>query len=276
MYLLLGMGKVGNSIKNYFDKVNNTNQKKIKYLTYDDKNDQNTFNMELINDIDVIIKSPGIRNDHKIIIEDLKLKKNIFIYTELELFQRFHTKKNKIIAITGTNGKSTVCTLLNYIIDNSLCVGNIGKPLFDYIDDDRTLIIECSSFMGEYCFTNTFAPDISCLLNIYPNHLDHHGSIEKYMKSKEKIIWKTKKAFCYNYDDLMSFCLINRIKRENRNNSKNIDYYSYSIKDDISDVYIKNHNIYFQKEKLFKVKELNNYFQNYVENVLACICLIKS
>lgn len=271
MILLLGLGKSNSSIMNYLNKHN------IKYIIYDDKNIINNNINDLkykdyINNIKVIVKSPGIKLDHPIITKIKDINKDVKITGELDLYNNLSDKYT--IAVTGTNGKSTTVSLLEYIIEDSIAIGNIGKPIFDHIDDKyRYNIIECSSYMGEVI--NDFSPNISCILNVYQNHIDHHKTFENYIKSKENIIKNTKELIVYNYDDLMTFYMINRIKKYVKSkHNNNITYISYSVKDDLADVYIKNNKIYYKNTEVINIDLLPFFLQKYIENVLAVVSIL--
>lgn len=137
---------------------------------------------------DLIIASPGVPPKAQIIIE--AEKKGIPIISELEYASRH--LKNPIIAITGTNGKTTTTTLTAYILNQAgkkaISCGNIGTPmssLVGNIDSDTILVAELSSFQLDRI--DTFRPDVAAVLNISPDHLYYHGSMEKYIEAKLKI-----------------------------------------------------------------------------------------
>ncbi|HUX27518.1 MAG TPA: UDP-N-acetylmuramoyl-L-alanine--D-glutamate ligase, partial [Terracidiphilus sp.] len=109
---------------------------------------------------------------------------------ELELAARF--LKGRIIAITGSNGKTTTTALLGEILDGfgfpTFVGGNIGVPVAGLIEDstpDTWSVLEVSSFQLES--TIEFHPKIAVILNITPDHLDRHGSFENYARAKERI-----------------------------------------------------------------------------------------
>ena len=166
-YLILGLWKSGLSVQKFFERKN------IKFLVFDDNKKEKE---ESFDDIDVLIKSPGIRNDQKIVRDFLEKKKTIV--TDLELLNDYMENK-KTICVTGTNGKSTTVTLLKMLFSDYELVGNIGVPIFDKVDTNSNLIIECSSYMCEY--VKDFKPNYSILLNIHPNHLDHHLTLDNYI-----------------------------------------------------------------------------------------------
>jgi len=154
---------------------------------------------------DVIVKSPGI--DSNIPILKKARKKNIKIISELA-FSLENSRYKKIIAVTGTNGKTTTTDLISKIIKSaykdSIVSGNMGLPLADKAlkTTKKTLIImELSSYQLED--TPSFKPDISILLNISPDHLEHHKTINAYVKAKENILvnQKFRDFAVINYDD---------------------------------------------------------------------------
>lgn len=138
---------------------------------------------DYIDQFDIVMKSPGI-----------VLNKNISEYSAQILSQMqliFEFYRNQIVGITGTKGKSTTTTLLHHILKESgrdaILAGNIGIPVFDIIPEikkDSLLVLELSCHQLEYM---TVSPKWGILLNIYEEHLDHYGTMEKYVASKEKI-----------------------------------------------------------------------------------------
>ncbi len=137
---------------------------------------------------ELVITSPGVLPSTPVIRE--AEKKNLEIISELEYAYRFID--NPIIAITGTNGKTTTTALTAHIFNHSgmkaITAGNIGTPLSDLvgkIDPDTVLIVEVSSFQLDKI--KTFRPDIAIILNITPDHLYYHGTFESYQQSKWKI-----------------------------------------------------------------------------------------
>ncbi len=137
---------------------------------------------------DLIITSPGVLPTTPII--NKAEQKNIEIISEIEYAYRFLS--NPIIAITGTNGKTTTTSLITYILNNggkkAISAGNIGMPLselVDKIDKDTIIVAELSSFQLDRI--KTFRPDVAIILNITPDHLYYHGSFEGYQHAKWKI-----------------------------------------------------------------------------------------
>ena len=158
----------------------------------------NKFKMNL-NFVDYIIISPGI-NILKTKFKKTLLRNKNKIITDLDLFFLKNKVENSIV-VTGTNGKSTTCSLIHHIFKKnkvkSKLAGNIGKPILDIKFAKREIyIIEASSFQLEY--SKFIKPYCAAILNISKDHLDWHGSIKKYTHSKIKIFknqTKEDKAF---------------------------------------------------------------------------------
>ena len=158
----------------------------------------------VINEIDMIVLSPEIAIDAPFV---LRVKEaGVPIWGEIEL--AYVIGKGKLAAITGTNGKTTTTALVGEIMANYYdkvdVVGNIGNPYtttaFDSTDDTVT-VAEISSFQLETI--HTFKPDVSAVLNITPDHLNRHHTMECYEQTKEMIAAnQTKQDTCVlNYDD---------------------------------------------------------------------------
>jgi UDP-N-acetylmuramoylalanine--D-glutamate ligase len=137
---------------------------------------------------DLIVVSPGVPLDTPELAQVKSF--GLPVIGELELAARF--LKGKTLAVTGSNGKTTVTTLLGEILSAAglptLVGGNIGLPVVSLIDestDESWSVLEVSSFQLES--TEQFHPQIAVILNITPDHLDRHGSFENYCAAKERI-----------------------------------------------------------------------------------------
>jgi len=138
---------------------------------------------------DMLIASPGVPLD----IEPLAAarEEGIPVISELELAYLLKSEELKLYAISGTNGKTTTVSLLQAILANdgqmALSGGNIGIPLSTLVDSMSAgvIVVEASSFQLET--TYSFRPHISALLNITPDHLDRHKTMEGYINAKAKI-----------------------------------------------------------------------------------------
>ncbi|GFN35967.1 UDP-N-acetylmuramoyl-L-alanine--D-glutamate ligase [Tepidimicrobium xylanilyticum] len=142
-----------------------------------------------LDDIDLIVKSPGIPLN----IDILKkaYKKNIQVVTDLELAYKINPNAN-LIVITGTNGKTTTTTLVGEFFKKAgyttHVVGNIGVGLLWNLvnsNEEDIFVIEASSFQLEN--TMDFKPKVSLILNITPDHLNWHNTLENYIKAKKKV-----------------------------------------------------------------------------------------
>ncbi len=150
---------------------------------------------------------------------------NIKIISDIEFASYFYKTKD-IVAITGTNGKTTITTLINEILNkvgNSYAVGNIGVGVMDVIDyDPKFIVCEASSF--QLAYIDKFHPHVAVITNITSDHLDWHKTVENYRKAKENIYKNleeddylilgascdyvktidagVKKTYYYSYDDI--------------------------------------------------------------------------
>ena len=160
--------------------------------------------VEVIDKLDLAVVSPGIPIDNPI-LDTLRLH-NILIIGEIEL--GFLLSKGRVIGITGTNGKTTTTTLVGQMMadyfEEVFVVGNIGNPYTleaSKTTDQSVVVAEISSFQLET--TDTFCPSVSAILNVTPDHLDRHYTMENYAHTKEKItIGQTKNEYCVlNYEN---------------------------------------------------------------------------
>ncbi len=144
-----------------------------------------------VRDFDLIVVSPGINMRNPLLKK--AINENIPIWSEIELASRFIDKP--IIAITGTNGKTTTTTMIGNILKNSgeniFVGGNIGFPVSDIADQASQysyIVLEVSSFQLEWI--HQFKPFISVILNITEDHLDRHLNFQEYVSLKKRIFQK--------------------------------------------------------------------------------------
>lgn len=161
---------------------------------------------EVIGKVSFCVISPGIPTDAPFVLQ-LKAA-GIEIWSEIEL--AWHYAKGTVIGITGTNGKTTTTSLTGALMEagfgpeRTFVVGNIGTPYTEkarMTTEDSVTVAEISSFQLETAIT--FRPHISAILNITPDHLNRHKTMECYIAVKESITKnQTKEDFCIlNYDD---------------------------------------------------------------------------
>lgn len=143
-----------------------------------------------LSEVDLVIVSPGVPEDNILIQEAIGNK--IPIISEIELAAK-KIKSNKIVAITGTNGKTTTTSILGEILKKGLkeeviVAGNIGTPLISIVEranKDAVIVLELSSF--QLRFIKEFQAHIAAFINYSPDHLDWHISEESYFNSKANI-----------------------------------------------------------------------------------------
>ena len=209
-FLVYGLGSTGHSIIKYFKKRRIHN-----FYVWDDNvklrkkfGSKNVVNLKnILKEVDYIVLSPGIS------LKKTKYKKNLIkfrkkIITDIDLLY-LSNSKFKSIVVTGSNGKSTTCKIIAHLLQknkfNVELGGNIGTPVLNLkIKKNIFFVIEASSFQLSH--SKFIHPNYAILLNITNDHLDWHGSMQDYIKSKFKIFHLQKKN---------NFALVN-------NNFKNI------------------------------------------------------
>ena len=162
------------------------------------------FPEEEMESLDLVVMSPGVPTDLPIVLA--MKEKGIPVWGEIEL--AYVCGKGDVLGITGTNGKTTTTSLLGEIMKNArdsvFVVGNIGTPYTNAAADtreDSVIVAEMSSFQLETI--ETFRPRVSAILNITPDHLNRHHTMENYAAVKESITKnQTKDDFCVlNHED---------------------------------------------------------------------------
>ena len=178
--------------------------------------------------------------------------------------------ERKIIAITGTNGKTTTTSLVGEIFKTanikSKVVGNIGVGMLWEIfnsDEETVNIIEVSSFQLHNI--EKFKPFIASIGNITPDHIDWHGSFENYIEDKLKIFKNMDKNgnLILNIDDE----ILNKINVENTNVT------TISLKNKNADFYLSENNFYHNDKRLFSMKDLKILGRHNAQNVLISLAI---
>lgn len=228
---------------------------------------------KIISEQELIILSPGIPTDLPFLKKAKEL--NIPIWSEIELAYRFCPSQN-IISITGTNGKTTTTSLVYEIVksfcDNSVLVGNIGIPftskLYD-ITEDTLIVSELSSFQLENI--EQFRPKVSAILNITPDHLDRHKTLENYICAKEQVFKNQLNSdyIVLNFDD--EYC----IKIKDKVNCTPI---FFSRKTELENgVFIKYSKIFAKvnglNNEVIDLKDIKILGDHNVENVLCAVAI---
>lgn len=259
-------------------------RKGYKVALYDDREDilfdnndyQDRRNLrvdKLLQDISFCVISPSVALDNKVVVECKA--RGIEVISELELGYRF--AENEIIAVTGTNGKTTTTLLIQAILKESgldaYALGNIGLALTDKVDEidkKAVIVLETSSFQLES--TSDFCPEIAVCLNVTPDHLERHKTFEEYVRCKKKIFEnQTDKDYAVlNYDDDTVRDFASDIKSK-------IYYFAKGKK--VKGAYTYNEEIYFnggcRERVLCKIDELSLKGEHNIENSLAAITATK-
>jgi len=224
----------------------------------------------LDNSFDYLIKNPGIRNDHKYVLKANEL--NIPVINEVELAYQMLPKNVNIIAITGTNGKTTTTTLTYNIMKNAFpnvhLAGNIGYPLcsiLDKVKEGDTIVMEVSC--QQLANLHTFKPHIAALTNLSPAHIDFFGDYETYKNVKLKL---------FKNQDQNDIAIINNDNLDSIEGTKDIKSKKmyFSIKENL-DAFYKENSLYYKDElimnrDLFFLKGDHN-----VQNALVAITIAK-
>jgi UDP-N-acetylmuramoylalanine--D-glutamate ligase len=157
---------------------------------------------ELASHTELVVPSPLVRASHPAIVAARAA--GVPVRSEIDLAAERATVP--IVAVTGTNGKTTVTSLCAAMLEASgvpaIAAGNIGRPLIDAVADDVAVVVaEVSSF--QLAFAETFRPAVAVLLAITPDHLDWHGTFDDYAAAKARITehQRASDAFVFDADD---------------------------------------------------------------------------
>lgn len=229
---------------------------------------------EVVKETDLLVISPGVPIDSDIV--KLFEKENVPVWGEIELAYNF--EKGTVFAITGTNGKTTTTTLVGEIMkkynNQTFVVGNIGNSYTSEVlktTKDSYTVAEISSFQLETI--REFAPKGSAILNITPDHLNRHYTMENYAAVKESITknqWKVREDdYCVlNYDD--------KVLREFGKTIKNPVYFSRKEKPS-KGAYLDGRIIRYFDDKndyeVMSVDDMHLFGNHNYENVMAAIAM---
>lgn len=264
--IIVGNGKSG---KAAFDLLKDE-RVDVSFLSQEDI-DKTSFEKEyldrLLNGLSFIVKSPGVPYEIQFLKEAKKRK--IKIVGEFE----FGVKRLKgdVIAVTGTNGKTTTVSLINFLLNGKnrkiFLGGNIGIPVSSFCRETKkedVSVLECSSFQLEK--VSNFKPKISAILNLSPDHLNRHKTFQKYIDCKKNI--------CKNQTE-KDYLLINaddEILMKNLPKTKAKILY-FSTKKQVQGCYLKRGYIYYKdnqiSKKIASTKDLKILGEHNLSNVLC-------
>ena len=217
---------------------------------------------------DYLIKNPGVPIDHKYVLKAREL--GIEVINEVEMAYRLLPEDVKIIAITGTNGKTTTTTLTYEIMkkaygDKVFLAGNIGYPLCSILNDVKSgdiIFMEVSCQQLENLVK--FKPNVALMTNLSPAHIDFLKSYENYKRVKAKLFQNQ------TSEDVAILNLENEdVINETKNIKSTMKY--FSSKKEINGGYLKDNSIYYYGEKVISRDEI---FIAGIHNVENCICAI--
>lgn len=223
----------------------------------------------VVDQIDVLVISPGVPINHEIAVKCKEKGKRIMGEAEFGFLCLTPT----VVGVTGTNGKTTTVNLIDYILKKtdrkSFLVGNVGVPISEKvreIDKDSVCIAEISSFQLESM--SEFKPHIACVLNISPDHLERHYTMENYVFLKKRILKNLKESeyAVLNYDD----SIIKEFAKETR-----AKIVWVSLTEKTQGVYIENDKIFFNGECVTDVSNVNLFGEHNVFNGLVAIAVSK-
>lgn len=228
-----------------------------------------TSSVGVFSSADIIVLSPGVEQGKDFIL-DAKLEGKTVV-GELELASAFCDAE--IIAVTGTNGKTTTVNLINHILRTagtfSHVAGNVGvafSSVCDNFDSTETVVVEASSFQLES--TIKFAPDVAVLLNITPDHIDRHKTFDKYVSAKSNIFIRQSECdkIVYNADDEVILSLVPYM---------NAEKIPFSVKNPICGAYISDGFICYKGLPVIDVGEIDLRGRE-IENALAATAVAMS
>lgn len=228
----------------------------------------------LVNDqLDYLVKNPGIPYTNKIVREAQAL--SIPIITEAEVATSIIP--SSIVAVTGTNGKTTTVSLIGDLLSKNrkqgqcFIAGNIGIPASEIalkakVEDD--VLLEMSSF--QLMATQDFHPNIAVITNIYSAHLDYHASREEYVLAKMKIT-----ANQTPKDYLVYFADQDELSELVLNNSK-AQLVPYSLENKLErGAYLQDERIYYNQEFIMGIQDIQLNGLHNLQNILAAVCVAK-
>lgn len=228
--------------------------------------------MDLITkDIDYVIKNPGIKDSHELILRAKEL--GIPVLNEVEMSYQLLPKDISIIGVTGSNGKTTTTTIIYEILKSAkkpvVLAGNIGYPLSSFIETIRPndiLLMEIS--IQQLCNLNKFKTNVSVLTNIYEAHLDFVINKENYINIKKRI---------FNHHTKQDIAVLNYDNEDVLNNTNDIMSSKMYFSKTNTNVtcYLKDNYIFYKDDKIISIDDILLKGNHNLENIMAAIIVAK-
>ncbi len=216
--IILGLGATGVSVAKFLQaqdeefmvmdtRDNPPGKEELYVINPDIKLSTGEFDQGILNKAKRLIVNPGLSVKQRS-IKNAK-QHGVEIVGDIELFARKLKESNaKLIGVTGSNGKSTVASLIQQMAKDaglkSLIGGNIGVPALSLLEEDNVdvYVLELSSFQLDT--TESLQCDVACILNISPDHLDRYDDFKEYSESKKKLISQTKTIILLEDDEILN------------------------------------------------------------------------
>jgi len=215
---------------------------------------------------DVLVKNPGIPKDHVCVKKARSFK--IPVWNEVEIAAKFLPKDTTLIAVTGSNGKTTTVTLIYRFLETMdrsvhLC-GNIGIPLSRIVNDIKEkdmIVMEISDH--QLCDMYEFHPNIAALTNLSEAHLDFHKDYETYKAVKKKLFlnMQSEDIAILNYDDKEVVHLTENLECQKQ----------YFSKNETKEVYLKEDAIWYRDQRIISLEDIRVKGNHNYENIMCAM-----
>jgi UDP-N-acetylmuramoylalanine--D-glutamate ligase len=276
--LVIGLGDTGQSVLNFLvnqncvikaidtrTNVEGLSEIKAKFKDVEFITGQ-IFHESIINNIELIVISPGVSLKESYVVA--ALDQGIPVIGDIEIFAQVKAANTKVIGITGSNGKTTVTSLVGELLKASgiatIVAGNIGTPILNTLDEKvpEVYVLELSSYQLESTYSLTL--ETATILNISEDHMDRYSSIDEYAKAKYRIFNYAKKCILNRDDDYLKPL----IKSDTVTFGNNVDAINYGIKKNGSQCFIAKENVEIVGVDEIKLKGTHN-----IQNVMAALAL---
>lgn len=277
-YLIVGAGVTGLSAARYLEK------KGVVYRVFDTREDQKhaapfkqinrdvsvilgSYAPSILDGVERIVLSPGVSRNEPVIVD--ALEKGIEVVSDISVFLEEVTAP--VVGITGTNGKSTVTTMVGLVAKEAgiktSVGGNLGTPALDLIDETAELyVLELSSFQLES--TRNANLTVAANINVSQDHLDRHGSFDKYFMAKQKVFHGAKSVVYNLGDQLTQPPIVSGVKRFGFGLSKPTEVNEIRCTIDV-----KSGDLLFGSKKTMPQSKVKLKGKHNLENVLAVMAI---